>query len=365
MILKIRLADRYQCLDFDTMFFKDQSWKFENRKVLGPADAYVSEPLALIEDDQNVTVVNPCPHGDVELVYDLGEQNCGYYCFDLNADEGVQIDINEVEYITGSGVVQHTPLYRNGLTYITKQGDNHFISLKRRSGRYIFVTFRNLISPVKIRNIKLIESTYPIEKIANFTCSDDRLDKIWDISIRTLKLCMEDTFTDCPLYEQTLWVGDARNEALFALSAFNSVDITKRCIKLAAQSLERFPMVSSQVPSCWESILPAWSFLWVISVWDYYYYSGDTAFVEEMWPAIIKNLKSAESYIDSNGLFSSTFWNLFDWAAIDSNKKKAVMHNSMLLVGAVKAALKCAQVIGKNGEQTVAGKSCFAPQQFN
>ncbi|MFA6185765.1 MAG: alpha-L-rhamnosidase C-terminal domain-containing protein [Phycisphaerae bacterium] len=348
---KANLANRCQCLDFDTMFFKDQSWKFENRKVLVPANAYVFEPSALIKDDQNVTVVNPSKKGDIELVYDLGEQNCGYYSFDLNADEGVQIDINEVEYITDSGIVQHTPLYKNGLTYITKQGNNHFISLKRRSGRYLFVAFRNMVAPVRIRNIKLIESTYPIDKIANFVCSDEHLNKIWDISIRTLKLCMEDTFTDCPLYEQTLWVGDARNEALFALSAFNSIDITKRCIKLAAQSLERFPMISCQVPSCWETIIPAWSFLWVISAWDYYYYSGDKAFLEEMWPAITKNLKSAESYIDSNGLFSSTFWNLFDWAAIDWNKKKVVMHNSMLLVGAVQAALRCSQAIGMDGEQ--------------
>ena len=58
-----------------------------------------------------------------------------------------------------------------------------------------------------------------------------------------MKLCMEDTFTDCPLYEQTLWVGDARNEGLFAMSVFGAYDLVRRCIRLAGQSLERFPLV--------------------------------------------------------------------------------------------------------------------------
>ena len=286
-----------------------------------------------------MTTIQPSSEGDVELLYDLGEQNCGYYHFDLVADAGVQVDIFSLEYIADNGRIQHSGGNRNGMRYITKAGINNYTSLKRRSGRYVFMTLRQQKTPVQIRHFQLIESTYPLNYVGSFSCSDARLDKIWDISTRTLKLCMEDTFTDCPLYEQTHWVGDARNESLLAYPVFNSNDIAKRCILLSAQSLERYPMVGCQVPSCWDCILPAWSFLWGISTWDYYWQTGDEQFLRQIWPYVIKNLKGAEKYVDARGLFSAPFWNLFDWSGIDQGPK-TVLHNSLFMVGAIDAALK-------------------------
>ena len=154
--------------------------------------------------------------------------------------------------------------------------------------------------------MQLIESTYPVSAVGRFACSDPRLDKIWEISTRTLKLCMEDTYTDCPLYEQTHWVGDARNESLFGYSVFGATDVPARCIRLTAQSLERYPIAGCQTPSCWDCILPAWSFLWGISTWDYYWATGDKEFLRQVWPAVIRNLEGAEKYVDKDGLFSGS-----------------------------------------------------------
>ncbi len=342
--LKANLKNQIQNLPLRDMFVKDTHWKFVNRDVIDSANALIENPTGLIYDTGDLTVVNPSKDGDVELVYDLGEQNCGYYDFELITDEGVEIDIYGIEHITKQGVLQHTRHNRNGITYVTRSGTNRFTSLKRRSGRYIFITFQNQKSPIRIRKLQLIESTYPVNSIGSFHCSDSRLDNIWEISERTLKLCMEDTYTDCPLYEQTLWVGDARNEALFAFPVFGATDIARRCIRLAGQSLERFPITGCQVPSGWECILPAWSFLWGISVWDYYWYSGDKEFLQEVWQWVVQNLKGAESLIGKDGLFSAPMWNMFDWSGIDDNHD-TVLHCSMLIVGAIEAAVKCAEIL--------------------
>lgn len=339
------LRNRAKCIPSEKMFVRDPYWQFRYRQVIADGIDQVDNPANLIHDNAESTVVKPRTKGDVELVYDLGEQNCGYYCFELIADEGVVVDIFSIEYINPDGKLQFPEDNRNGMRYITKQALNRFISLKRRSGRYIFITLRNQKLPVQIRNIQLIESTYPVNYIGSFSCSDTRLNRIWEISACTMKLCMEDTFTDCPLYEQTLWVGDARNESLFAYNLFGSTDIAKRCIQLAAQSLDKYPIVGSQVPSSWDCLLPAWSFLWGISVWDYYWFTDDTKFLKKIFPAVIKNLKGAETFVDKRGLFSGPFWNMFDWAGIDQDHK-TVLHNSMFLVGCINAALKCAKVLG-------------------
>ncbi len=344
-----KLGERAQNLPSDKMYLIDSDLEFSTRRVIENETVRIENPSGLMYNNGEKTIVHPSPAGNVELIYDLGQQNIGYYEFECIAETGVEIDIFGIEYIDPDGNIQHTRHNRNGLRYITKQGLNAFTSLKRRSGRYIFITLRNLQSPIIFRKIQLIESTYPVNQVGSFSCSDARLDKIWDMSALTLKLCMEDTFTDCPLYEQTLWVGDARNEALFAYPVFGVTDIARRCITLAGQSLERFPIVGCQVPSCWDIILPAWSFLWGISVWDYYFYSADISFLQEIWPAVIKNLRGAESMIDERGLFTAPLWNMFDWSGID-DQKETVLHNSMLLMGAIDAAGKCATVLNNTSD---------------
>ncbi len=342
---KKNFGKRAMVLKAEEMLAEHPYRHFRYRRPIGDAAGCVCNPEGLMHDNSEWTIVTPSKEGDIELLYDLGEESVGYLELELAASAGDIVDIFAVEYITGDGEIQFTGDNSNGVRYICKEGRNHFISTKRRAGRYFFVTLRNLKKPVKIRLIRLIESTYPVDWLGSFRCSDANLNRIWDISARTLELCMEDTFTDCPLYEQTLWVGDARNESLYAMTAVRAYDLVKRCITLAAQSLERYPIVGCQVPSSWDCLLPAWSFLWGISVWEYYYHTGDVQFLEKIWDSVKKNLKGAEKLADGNGLFSGPFWNMFDWSGVDSNHH-TMLHNSMFLVGAIDAARKCAEVLG-------------------
>lgn len=342
------LGSRAEVLSSEAMFVVDPSWQFFHRQVVGnEAETTVVRPWALVQGGAQPTIVSPTARasgGDVELLYDLGEQNCGYYDFELVAPAGVKVDIFGIEYIAPDGRLQHSWGNRNGLRYVTKAGVNRFTSLKRRSGRYVFLTLRDLSGPVEIHRFQLIESTYPVQYIGSFSCSDARLDKIWEISTRTLKLCMEDTYTDCPLYEQTHWVGDARNESLLAFGVFGAEDLARRCVRLTAESLDHYPIAGCQTPSCWDTLLPAWSFLWGISTWDHYWQTGDRDWLRKVYPDVIRNLKGAERYVSERDLFTGPFWNMFDWTGADQGPK-AVLHNSMFLVGAIDAALREAEVL--------------------
>ena len=334
----------------DDLVMEDPHQEFVLQREKSTAEVALASPQAALNDSPEVTTVPAVASADVELTFDLGRQVCGYFSMELYAPADTIVDLFAVEYIdvgcrtTGAQLIQHTGDNANGLRYVCKEGYNRFVSLKRRSGRYLFLTLRNHQRPVHIRRVQVIESTYPVETIGSFCSSDRTLDRIWQISALTLKLCMEDTFTDCPLYEQTLWVGDARNEALFAMGVYNAEDLVRRCLRLAAQSLERYPLVGCQVPSSWDCLLPAWSFLWGIGVWEYFFYSGDQAFLEEMWPSVKLNIEHAHDRADDRDLFSAPFWNMFDWSGID-DQVQTVLHNSMLLVAALQAARKCARVL--------------------
>lgn len=338
------IGDRAECMKESELFLRDSWMDMFYREELGDASGRVENPEACMTDTASYTVVHPDKKGDVEILYDLGEQNVGYYDLDFVAEEGTVVDVYGVEYIDEENRIQHTVGNPNNVRYTAREGVNRFLSIHRRSGRYLFVTFRNHKKPVRLRNLRLVAATYPVEPPEAFQCSDPNLDRIWEISNRTLKLCMEDSFTDCPLYERTLWIGDARNEALFAYPVFGAEDLARRCLEIGRQSLEHFPMVGSQVPSGWENVLPIWSFLWGIGVWDHYYYTGDRAFLEDFHPAVMENLKNAAEMIDESGLFSAPFWNLFDWAPI-AHEYDTVLHNSFFFVGALETAEKGAELL--------------------
>ena len=358
----VSVAEEYLFLDDDMRWFwfeNNEADKVEKRwaKAIeeypkGFSAKDVPEEQIFMDDPAaEFAAREPASRGDTEYCYDFGEQTCGYFEFTIQAEEGVIVDLNAVEYIAPDGTIQHTlPSNRNGMRYITKKGVNRFTSLKRRAGQYLFVTLRNQKAPVEIRSVRIIESTAAVKPVEVFKSSDPALDRIWTMSERTLKLCAEDTFTDCPLYEQTLWIGDARNESLYAFAAYGNVDISARGLELGAQSTEYLPMVGCQVPSAWDCLLPAWSFLWGMHVWDHYFFSGDKRFLKKLWPAVLKNLEGAESFKDEHGLFSGPLWNMLDWTPINHDQK-TVLHNSILLAGAQQAAENCAEVLGDSAAQ--------------
>jgi len=324
------------------LFLEDFTADFEARKPLRSALRQVDLPVG----NSAETVVRPVKNRDIELCYDLGCQRCGYLDFEISAAAGTVVDLHLVEHITPEGVIQHTAeSNRNGLRYITAKGTNRYTSLKRRSGRFLFVTLRNQRGPVGIRSLSTIESTADVSDPEPFRCNDETLNRIWEISERTLKLCMEDVFTDCPLYEQTLWIGDARNEAIYALRTYGDRAVSARSLELGAQSLAHFPIVGCQVPSEWDCLLPAWSFLWGMHVWEHYFHTGDLRFLKQLWPAALKNFEGAMGFLDRKGLFNAPFWNLFEWAPID-HEHSLVLHNSLLLAAMLGTMKNCAEVLG-------------------
>lgn len=328
----------------DALFLGDYTADFAARRPLRDAGEAVTNSGAVCEGGSGVARIEPIC--DVEICYDFGEQRCGYFDFELAAPSGTVVDLHLVEYITPHGVVQHTAEFnRNGMRFVCAEGLNRQLSLKRRSGRYLFVTLRELTGPVELSRLGIVESTADVRPVARFHSSNSSLNLVWSACERTLKMGMEDTFTDCSLYEQTLWIGDARNQALYAFNVYGAREVSERSLELGGQSLERFPMVGCQVPSTWECILPAWSFLWGLHVWEHYFHTGDRSFLEKMWPAVRRNLEGAFGFLDRHGLFSGTFWNLFEWAPID-DAHPTVMHNSLLLVVATRAAENCATALG-------------------
>lgn len=309
------------------------------------ADAYLSLRTDRVE--KGMSAEAPSSECGVRQLFDLGEMTIGFFTMEIEAPAGTVIDGYFFEHLQKERLQymhQYDGIsYRNSFRYIARGGRQTFFSRQRRGFRYMQLVFRN--GPVQVHRLGVIESTYASKQRGSFHCSDERLNRIYATSQRTLLLCMEDTFTDCPSYEQVFWVGDAKNEALFSQYAFGAFDLAEHSLRVAALSLQQLPLVASQCPSGWDVIIPSFSFLWGIAVWETYWLSGNADFLRELYPALKANVNTALRYCTDRGLFSAPAWNFFDWTAIDQDRE-TVLHNSILLAAALDGAAHAAQAIG-------------------
>jgi alpha-L-rhamnosidase len=291
---------------------------------------------------------------DCELVIDLGKERTGYVGFEIDAPAGTVVDGYGVEYMR-DGYTQHTYGLDNTFRYVCKEGRQSYLSPVRRGFRYLILTIRGNASQVKLHEVYINQSTYPVSEIGQFRCSDSLLNEVWEISRHTTRLCMEDTFVDCPSYEQVFWVGDSRNEALVNYFTFGATDIIKRCLNLVPGSGDITPLYLDQVPSAWSSVIPNWTFFWIIACEEYVAHTGDVRFAKDIWPAVRHTLNHYLLHLDDSGLLFIKSWNLLDWAPIDQPGDGIVTHQNLFLVKTLRQALKLAESAGVEEEAIAFG----------
>jgi alpha-L-rhamnosidase len=311
---------------------------------------------AICQPNDEIATIYPPRQGDVELLIDFGRELVGFWEFELDAPKGTVLDFYGFEAVhptdDGGFEIQHTWGLNNVMRYIARDGWQRYTSIVRRGFRYLVLTVRfpkGEKRPVRIKTLRCLLNTYPYTERGEFVCDDWKLNEIWRMCRYTLRLCSEDTFVDCPAYEQTFWVGDARNEALIAYATYGGYELARRCWLLAGQSLWRSPLVESQVPSGWQDILTAWALLWVWACEEYYRYTGDEEFLREIYPFVAQQMRNiAERFIRPDGLFEIEAWNMLDWAPMDTPRKGVVTHQNAMLVEAYRRAAAMALLLGKS-----------------
>jgi hypothetical protein len=291
------------------------------------------------------------PDRDTELIFDLGREFSGFLTFEIEAPAGTIVDLYGFEYLKGDHR-EDTSGLDNSLRYITRDGRQRYTSPSRRGLRWLQLTIRNIApgAAIRLHEIAVIESHFPVSRSGSFRSSDARLNEIWEMSRRTVIACMEDTYVDCPAYEQVFWVGDSYSSSRFAAYLFGAEALTERCLRLIPESAPQSPLYGSNVPSGWDSVIPNFTFFWVQAVREHWFRTGNDGFAIDLWPRVKSTLDAYLTHINADGLFEIDAWNLLDWAEIDQPNSGVVAHQNCLLVLALDAANQIAIAAGKPEE---------------
>jgi hypothetical protein len=196
-------------------------------------------------------------------------------------------------------------------------GQRTFRPLWKRCFRYVQFNVETKDEPLEIVSYINEYSGYPYPDMATFESDNDKLDEIFEISKRTLRMCSGETYYDTPFYEQLSYGGD--NRPIAAISTYNSTDdrLLREVLRLYPQSENKETgLFKSAYPSRFDFDMGSWSMAWIQTLQDYYFMRGDSAFVAQFVEKIEGVLDFYEYHLDEHtGMIGAVDnKNFVDWS---------------------------------------------------
>jgi hypothetical protein len=170
--------------------------------------------------------------------------------------------------------------------------------------------------PLQINSFSSEFTAYPLKENAVFESDQPDLKKIWNVGWRTARLCANETYFDCPYYEQLQYIGDTRIQALISLYVSGDDRLVRNAILNLNESQFYEGLTRSRYPSANPQIIPPFSLYWVDMVNDYWTLRDDPEFIKSFLPGIESVLGWFTKRIDKEtGMLGKVeYWNFVDWA---------------------------------------------------
>jgi len=199
--------------------------------------------------------------------------------------------------------------------FLPDGGQNRlFRPLWYRTYRFVELRIKTGKEPLIINDFYGMFTAYPFEEKASFSSSDASLQKIWEVGWRTARLCANETYYDCPYYEQLQYVGDTRIQAMVSLYVAGDDRLMRNALTVYDQSRLSEGITQSRYPTEVAQMIPPFSLFWVDMIHDYYRYRDDPAFVETFLPGIRGTLSWFERHLNDKNILSELgWWNFVDW----------------------------------------------------
>ena len=179
------------------------------------------------------------------------------------------------------------------------------------------------------------------EHSGSFRCSDEEINKIWDVAAYTMDLTTREFFMDGIKRDRWTWSGDAIQSYLMNYYLRFDAD----CVKRTIRQLRGKDPVTSHINTIMD-----YTFYWFKSIHDYYEYTGDVAFVREMWPRMMTLMDYVEGRLTPQGMAEGQpdDWIFVDWVDFPMHKRGILCFEMILFMKALETMALCAKLLGIN-----------------
>lgn len=322
--------------------YEDKIWIDENGVAHGsgiyvPAATspyFQNEDERLSEFSLATQVMEPITSECVDngTLYDFGKETMGLVWLSSRTDSGrVEIYYGE----SREEALDHE--HCETLDYVElNAGDT--VTLDSKAFRYIHV-----VCDSKDLEVSALYEYLPqdAERSGEFCCSDDLINKIWNVGAYTMDLTTREFFMDGIKRDRWTWSGDAIQSYLMNYYLRYDLETVKRTIR----QLRGKDPVTAHVNTIMD-----YTFYWFKSVLDYYTFTGDVDFVREMYPRMQTLMAYCLGRRDEEGLMAgqSDDWIFVDWVDFPMQKRGIMSFEQILFAKALETMKVCAELLRDN-----------------
>ena len=253
----------------------------------------------------------------IYVIIDIGAEESGCFDLDIEAAPNTVVNIGYGEHLDDLRVRTSVGGRSFAAKYTCSAGRNRYTHFNKRFGcRYIALYIESFHFTLYYAGIRPCE--YPFHEKGTFTCSDSLHNKIYETCLRTLRLSAHEHYEDCPWREQALYSMDSRNQMLCGYYAFGEYNLPRESIRLLSMGLRDDGLLELCAPAKVAVVIPSFSLIWIIELYEYLMYSGDLAFACEMWPCAEKIIRTF--WLNAKGrdlqgpMHGQGYWNFYEWA---------------------------------------------------
>ena len=321
-------------------------------------------------------------HAAVRIVLNAGEEMTGYLRLtfgkgkgslvtlleseayvqkEKSPNAGIAIKKNRLDTVTG-----HLEGYRD-IYHVAGLGcaeqPEIFEPFWFRTFRFIELTVQTEEEPLWIYTLDYEETGYPLMVRTHVETSDPSLKSIWDMSERTLRRCMHETYEDCPFYEQLQYTMDTRSQILYTYAVSADDRLARKAIDDFARAQRSNGLLNCSYPNMNPNVIPGFSIFYILMVYDHMMYFGDKALVRRYMPAVDRILAYFDRHLTPDGLvekvggvnLEARYWSFIDWAVEwnpttgmpTAGLKGPITMESLLYVYGLQHAACLAEYIGR------------------
>lgn len=231
-----------------------------------------------------------------------------------------------------------------------------------RTFRYVQLEIITNDEPLVLHSLSYIKNGYPLEVKTVVETSDESLEGIWEISERTLRLCMHETYEDCPFYEQLQYAMDSRSQILYTYAISADDRLARQCMDDFRRAVRYDGMINCSYPNYETNVIPGFSIYYIGMVYDHMLYFGDKKLIETHVPTILGILKFFKRHLTTDGIvgkvggpiFREKYWSFIDWtsqwretAGVPlATRKGPITMESLLYILGLKYSAKLFEFIG-------------------
>ncbi len=289
----------------------------------------------------SVTPAEPIAEERVQndSLYDFGRETYGYLRFHgLRGSGAIRIYYGESRAEALSSEECYSLDRFNVSEAMSGNGEREYTLKEAKAFRYAWIQADPGVSWEKM---SMLYEYVPLAYRGSFESSDDKLNEIYEMSLYTLHLNTREFFLDGIKRDQWVWSGDAYQSFLMNYYSFFDLDVTKRTL-IALRGKD--PLVKHI-----NTILD-YSLYWFVSLYDYYLYTGDWAFIRQYYDRAVTMMDFCLQQRNEEGFLEGRpkDWVFVDWA--DLNNEGAVSTIQILLVRSLEAMSEFAVRMGNEAD---------------